>query len=128
MNRRMIDEAVARLDRNGILTDPKRLIEFDTREEVLDTWATERAWNGSAYECYLCSRKFHSLNSLNQHLRSTAHAEKRYRCPSVWQGCGKEFSALSGFVQHMEKCRVHRFKGRVEPTLDDVMKGKRITQ
>lgn len=34
--------------------------------------ATDMAWNGDAYECYLCHRDFNSLRGLNQHLASPA--------------------------------------------------------
>lgn len=32
--------------------------------------ASDRAWNGYAYECYLCHRDFSQLRGLNQHLNS----------------------------------------------------------
>ncbi len=32
--------------------------------------ATDRAWNGRAYECYFCHANFRELHSLNQHLNS----------------------------------------------------------
>lgn len=32
--------------------------------------ASDRAWNGAAYECYLCHRAFNLLAGLNQHLNS----------------------------------------------------------
>lgn len=134
MNRRMIDDLVGRLDRNGVLTDPSRLLEGGpgTRGvEVTGVWATDRAWNGRDYECYLCTRYrgFRSLAALNQHLQSPAHADKRYRCPAVWHGCGKEFSTLSGFVQHVEseQCGVYRFKSRVDRAIDGLGSGRLLT-
>ena len=128
MTRRMINELVARLDRGGILTDPARLIEYNSSSCVTGIWATQRAWNGTAYECYLCTRTFRSLDALNQHLRSPAHEDKRYRCPTVWHGCGEEFKTLSGFVQHVEseQCGVHRFKKRVDKAIDALGAGKLI--
>ena len=87
------------------------------------------AWNGSAYECYVCGRTFRSLDALNQHLRSPAHAEKKYHCPSAWHGCGTEFKTLSGFCQHVEseQCGVWRFKGKMDRVIDGLGSGKRIT-
>jgi len=32
--------------------------------------ATEKSWNGWAYECYLCHRTFSTLHGINQHLSS----------------------------------------------------------
>lgn len=128
MTRRMINELVVRLDRDGILTDPARLIEYESSSRITGMWATKRAWNGSAYECYLCTRTFRTLDSLNQHLRSPAHEDKRYRCPRVWHGCEEEFKTLSGFVQHMEseQCGVYRFRKRVNAAIDALSAGRKI--
>ena len=129
----MVDEFVKRLDSTGVITDPSRLLEGgsgSSRVEVTGTWATGRAWNGREYECYLCTRYrgFPSLAALNQHLQSPAHAEKRYKCPSAWSGCGREFSTLSGFVQHMEseQCGVYRFKGRMDRAIDGLGSGRLV--
>lgn len=64
--------------------------------------ATEAAYNGSAYECYFCQRKFGSLNSLNQHLNYGMHLSKDFRCKK----CGFTCQWLSGLIEHMEseKC------------------------
>ncbi len=40
--------------------------------------------------------------SLNQHLRSAAHADKIYRGPRTLYGCGAELCMLSAFRQHVE--------------------------
>lgn len=42
--------------------------------------ATAKAYNGRAFECYLCSGQFGSLPSLNQHLNSGVHLIKDFRC------------------------------------------------
>jgi len=70
--------------------------------------ASEMAFNGSAYECYLCHRTFSSLMSLNAHLNSPAHDAKEFKCPS----CRKEFKLISGLIQHIETetCGVARFQ------------------
>ena len=39
--------------------------------------ATSKAWNGYAWECYFCHRKFSSLAGLNQHLNSPTREAPR---------------------------------------------------
>lgn len=70
--------------------------------------ASERAFNGTAYECYLCHSTFRSLSSLNAHLGSPAHDKDQFKCPK----CKVEFKLVSGLIQHIEseKCGVARFK------------------
>ncbi|ETW80917.1 hypothetical protein HETIRDRAFT_320509 [Heterobasidion irregulare TC 32-1] len=70
--------------------------------------ATEQAFNGSAYECYLCHRTFRTLASLNMHLGSAAHDEDEFECPK----CKKTFTLISALVQHIESevCGAARFK------------------
>ena len=130
MTRAMVNRIVTSLDKNGVITNPARLIGGPSSGSggVTHTWATTRAWNGSAYECYLCHRKFATLPRLNQHLASPAHAEKMYHCPVVLRGCGAEFRTLSGFCQHMEseQCGVHRFKDAMDRYIDGIPKGRRM--
>ena len=115
MTRAMVDKLAAKLDKGSVITNPARMIGGSSssypKPVVTATWATERAWNGSAYECYLCHKEFVSLSALNTHLRSPAHGEKLYRCPKQRHGCGREYSTLSAFVQHVENgsCGVRRF-------------------
>ncbi|KAJ3567536.1 hypothetical protein NP233_g6304 [Leucocoprinus birnbaumii] len=77
---------------------PTRLITYS---------ANERAFNGHAYECYLCHRTFKSLDRLNQHLNSSTHDDLEFRCPH----CASEFQLISGLVQHIESesCGIARF-------------------
>ncbi|KAF8149339.1 hypothetical protein B0H34DRAFT_733337 [Crassisporium funariophilum] len=60
--------------------------------------ASEKSFNGSLYECFLCKRLFGTLVGLNKHLNSAAHDDDEFRCPK----CKKEFKLVSGFVQHLE--------------------------
>jgi len=60
--------------------------------------ATAASFNGKAYECYLCKKKFKQLGSLNTHLNSAAHDEDQFRRPK----CKKDFTVISGFIQHLE--------------------------
>jgi hypothetical protein len=116
ITRAEINRFIAERDRQNIITNPRRMIQYDddygTSTEYM---ASERAWNGTAYECYFCGSCFHTLGSLNQHIASPRHSVpgggKLYRCPNVG-GCGQQFYALSGLVQHIEwaECGVQRFQ------------------
>ena len=125
LTRRMIDALVASVDVGGVITDPTRMLEYGGgagsrrgKAAVTEVRATERAWNGREYECYLCPgyKGFKTLARLNQHLASPAHADKIYRCPPLLSGCSREFKTLSGLVQHVEseRCGVRRFKARMD--------------
>lgn len=111
MNRALVNERVVALDRNNIITNPSRLIEGGSAPPTATTYlATERSYNGRDYECYLCEREFSALRSLNAHLNSPRHQERIYRCPKA--ECRKQFSSLSGIIQHVESqtCEVYQFR------------------
>ncbi|TBU45967.1 hypothetical protein BD309DRAFT_955099 [Dichomitus squalens] len=130
MTRKMIDDLVSKYDKRGIITNPERLIEGPSRSspDVIRTWATERAWNGWAYECYVCHKTFSSLTALNAHLGSPVHGDKLYHCPKAYGGCGTEYRTLSAFLQHVEsgRCGVIRFQDKFRKIIDDVAKGGRL--
>eukprot|EP00457_Paulinella_chromatophora_P011191 gb/GEZN01011319.1/.p1 GENE.gb/GEZN01011319.1/~~gb/GEZN01011319.1/.p1 ORF type:complete len:343 (+),score=1.53 gb/GEZN01011319.1/:50-1078(+) len=65
-------------------------------------YATNKSWNGTAYACCLCDKRYPSLRDLNNHLGSGVHNAKVYKCPQ----CNYEFHKLSGLVMHLEteKC------------------------
>lgn len=107
LNRAKINNLVRQLDRNNVITRPMITMPgYDTVEMI----ATERAWNGYGYQCYLCSNEFSSLHGLNNHIRSPAHEQHMYRCPKA--SCAKHFKMLSGLVQHVESetCGLMRFQ------------------
>ncbi|KAJ7222748.1 hypothetical protein B0H12DRAFT_1151130, partial [Mycena haematopus] len=64
------------------LTINRYVREYDTQNIITNPHdsspATDRAWNGRAYECYLCHTGYRTLASLNQHLASPRHQEKQY--------------------------------------------------
>lgn len=104
------------------------MIKYEGTE--VKTWATARAWNGQAFECFMCNRHFRSLNALNKHLTSPAHEEKKYRCPHSYSGCGKEFPTLSSLCQHVESeiCEIRRFNSQFQRQIEDLTNNmKRIT-
>lgn len=106
--------------------------------------ATERAWNGYAFEFYLRTREFGCLHGLNQHLNSGAREfldpcmnrtrgnitdakgwgvdeEKLYRCPN--RNC-REFKTLAAILNHLESesCGITRFQ-TVQNSVDRMMRG-----
>ena len=90
--------------------------------------ATERSWNGSAYECVLCHRAYARLPDLNRHLASAAHDEKLFRCPRASDGCGPRFGTVSALVQHVEtgSCGVRRFQRQLAGVMDELTNGMRL--
>ncbi|KAF7977514.1 hypothetical protein HWV62_3496 [Athelia sp. TMB] len=70
--------------------------------------ASEQAFNGTSYECYLCHRGFRTLGSLNTHLSSAAHDVDEFKCPK----CSVKFKLISSLIQHIETevCGLARFK------------------
>jgi len=122
MNRHRLNNFVVSRDTSNLITYPPRLLTLPTG--YVETWATELAWNGAAYECYFCHSTFGTLVSLNQHLQSPRHDDKIYVCPK--SDCGQHFSVLSALCQHIEseKCGVLRFR-QVKAVMDSFISGSR---
>ncbi|OJA21526.1 hypothetical protein AZE42_01803 [Rhizopogon vesiculosus] len=93
---------------------------------VVTYYATEHAFNGTAYECYLCHRTFRTSRALNTHVSSPVHDANEFRCPK----CKREFKLISGLMQHIESesCGIARFQavGDFTKDLTDLFK-KRLT-
>ncbi|KAF8899322.1 hypothetical protein BD779DRAFT_1617033 [Infundibulicybe gibba] len=119
LNRTIINRAVQQLDRNHIITDPSRLL---TGSSDVNYSATEVAWNGYNYECYLCHNTYRTLSALNQHLASPRHQAKIYICPL--STCKLRYSTLSGLCQHIEseRCGVSKFKP-VQNVMNNLVSG-----
>ncbi|KAL0952040.1 hypothetical protein HGRIS_008682 [Hohenbuehelia grisea] len=117
-DRPTVNRLVKQYDRNHVITDPARLIGYDSTETTYT--ANGRAWNGSMYECYLCHGEYRTLASLNQHLASPRHQSKIYICPL--ESCRVRFNTLSALCQHVEseKCGVSKFK-QVQNVMDNVV-------
>ena len=79
---------VRQSDPHGIITNKQ--LEWH-KEEQGQYSATDRAYNGYGWECYLCHREFNSCNALNQHANSPVHQQKVYHCPNKRVMCGKQF-------------------------------------
>lgn len=75
LDRKSVARRVIELDTSRFITNGARLLTYGQDEY----WATERCWNGEAYECYLCHSEMRTLHALNQHLRSPRHDQKIYK-------------------------------------------------
>ncbi|THU75569.1 hypothetical protein K435DRAFT_974772 [Dendrothele bispora CBS 962.96] len=110
INRHHVTAAIHRLDINppisiaGRLTGPVAAVPTMT-----EYFATELAFNGNAYECYLCHRQCRTLQGLNNHLNSPAHDDNQFQCPHG--KCGKQFTVISGLIRHIESesCGLAKF-------------------
>jgi len=61
--------------------------------------ATEAAFNGRRYTCFLCGKStFKTLLALNSHLNSPAHDANEFKCPM----CKREFKVVSALAQHVK--------------------------
>ncbi|KAI9163389.1 hypothetical protein HJFPF1_04999 [Paramyrothecium foliicola] len=98
-------ELVRSRDSRGVIT--KNLLDWHERVEFQ---ATDKSWNGFAFECYLCRRRFGHLSRLNCHLGSQAHRQALYHCPH--STCRMEFKSLGGLLMHLESetCGYTRFE------------------
>ncbi|KAG2107898.1 uncharacterized protein F5147DRAFT_695632 [Suillus discolor] len=75
---------------------------------VASYYVTERAFNGTAYECYLCHLTFRTLGALNSHINSPVHDADEFKCPK----CERKYKFVSGLMQHIESeaCGIARFE------------------
>ncbi|KAF9028795.1 hypothetical protein BDZ89DRAFT_1065892 [Hymenopellis radicata] len=60
--------------------------------------ATEDAFDGDGYVCWVCERSFRDLEGLNKHLSSPAHDSLTFKCPR----CENQFKMISSLIQHLE--------------------------
>ncbi|KAI8938682.1 hypothetical protein NX059_004549 [Plenodomus lindquistii] len=118
VNYRTIFQAISQRDPGGLVTNKLLTYnDFDTQ-----TIATNATWNGFNFECYLCHRKYGTLQALNQHLNSPAHSEKLYRCPN--RNCNGQFPRLASLFNHLESgsCNFVRFE-KVQQHVHDFVSG-----
>ncbi|KAF7335284.1 Zinc finger protein [Mycena sanguinolenta] len=116
MDRQTLNRLLRQYDTNNVITKPSRMLEYTETTY----YATERAFNGLGYECYLCHHEFRTLQNLNKHLASPRHQQKIYVCPL--NVCRVSFATLSGLCQHIEsgRCGVLKFKV-VQDAMDQLM-------
>lgn len=129
VTRAQVDAFVARKDRRNVITNPNRMIKgpdgSQRPPEETEYWATQRSWNGWAYECFLCAAEFNTLGSLNAHLKSPRHRSLIYRCPQ--SSCGMQFRVLSALSQHVESgsCGVRKHR-QVQNLMDQLTSNFRM--
>ncbi|EFE44949.1 hypothetical protein TRV_00323 [Trichophyton verrucosum HKI 0517] len=126
MNRETILRKVRECDPYGRVT--LKQLEWHP-EDNSNYYATDQAFNGSSWQCYLCPSCFKTRHGLNQHLNSPVHKQKVYRCPNDRSQCGKEFVTLAALFHHLESesCSVVRFETAQKGVNDMFLKGKMIT-
>lgn len=91
------------------IQEPGQLI--PTPSPLTKLYASEEAFNGSAYVCARCpQRQFLTIQRLEKHLNSAVHDAAEFKCPQP--KCGREFTLISGFIQHIESrtCKLAQLK------------------
>ncbi|KAA1467238.1 hypothetical protein DENSPDRAFT_769372 [Dentipellis sp. KUC8613] len=108
ISRHQVTAAVHRLSITPAISLSHRIAGYSAPRTITHYSATELAFNGNAYECYLCHRTFRTLAGLNAHLDSPAHDADEFKCPK----CKRQFKLVSGLIQHVESeaCGLARFK------------------
>jgi hypothetical protein len=104
----------------------KKQIQWHQQENVTYS-ATEHAFNGYNWECYLCPSNFSSASALNAHLNSSAHKQKAYHCPNSTAACKKDFVTLAALFNHLESeaCAFMRFE-KVQQRVGTVLQGRKL--
>ncbi|KAL2823197.1 hypothetical protein BDW59DRAFT_149071 [Aspergillus cavernicola] len=122
LNRETIYRVIRERDPHGVITHKQ--IGW-VEEQNAHYSASNSAWNGNGFECYLCHREFTKVSGLNQHLNSPAHKQRVYHCPNG--GCSKPFAALAGLFNHLESesCSFMRFE-KVQASIGVVLQGNRL--
>ena len=128
MNRSTILRILQSRDPKCIITNKQ--IEWQP-EEQCEYRATQRAFNGYSWECYLCHKTYRTVASLNQHLNSPTHQSKAYHCINQAR-CGKQFVSLAALFNHLESescgaMRFHQVAQAHKQLTDALMDRKMIT-
>ncbi|EFR04358.1 hypothetical protein MGYG_07366 [Nannizzia gypsea CBS 118893] len=128
MNRETILRKVRECDPHGRFTT-KQITWDDDEEDNSHYSATDRAYNGRSWECYICNSCFKYRSGLNNHLNSPVHKQNVYRCPNRRSKCGKEFVTLAALFNHLESesCAVVRFEAVQRGVKDLIVRGRMIT-
>ncbi|KAJ5811813.1 zinc finger protein [Penicillium riverlandense] len=107
VDRATLRDMIRRRDPKGVISN--KLLEWHQDEDA-QYEITNRAFNGSGWECYLCHREFVHSRALNQHINSPAHQQKAYHCPNG--RCQKQFVILAALFHHLESetCSFMRFE------------------
>lgn len=124
LNRETILALIRQRDPHGVITNKQ--IGWHP-EETTTYKANHLAYNGDAWECYICHSQFSSLHRLNMHLNSPTHKEKVYHCPNHRGGCPKQFVSLARLFNHLESetCSFMRFD-KVQQHVGRILDGRRL--
>ncbi|KAK0610195.1 hypothetical protein B0T17DRAFT_128730 [Bombardia bombarda] len=116
-------DIVRRKDSRGILT--KKLVGYTGQPTGGYRVTGNAAWNGRAWECYLCHHGFGSSHALEQHLNSGTHRQPLYHCPK--DTCHMNFKTLAAIINHLESetCGAMRFE-TVQRRIGDIVTGNRL--
>lgn len=122
LNHEKILAIVRERDPHGTITNKQ--IEW-LEEQTLEYRATNQAYNGQAWECYLCHGTFRAMVGLNRHLNSPTHKEKVYHCPNF--KCEKQFITLASPFHHLESesCAFMRF-ANVQKQVQGIVTGRKF--
>ncbi|KAF1828624.1 hypothetical protein BDW02DRAFT_511913 [Decorospora gaudefroyi] len=124
LNRDTILNMIRQRDPHGVITNKQ--IEWH-KEKDFKYSVTNRAFNGSYWECYICHDEFSTKPALNAHINSPVHKQKVYRCPNSTKECGKQFVTLAGLFNHLESeaCAFMRFE-KVQQQVKCVLQGSKL--
>ena len=117
INRHQVTAAVKKLNIVPEICITPRLLPSSDPHTISTYIATEKSFNETSYECFLCHKGFRTLPSLNTHLASPAHDADEFRCPK----CKRDFTVISALVQHIESevCGLAKMK-EVQGHFDDL--------
>lgn len=123
LNRESIHRIIRQRDPNNVIT--KKQIGWH-EEGTVSVSATNAAYNGRYWVCYICKKQFSNVSNLNAHLNSPVHKQKVYHCPN-WRDCSKEFSTLAALFNHLESesCYFMRFES-VQEHAGNVLQGRNL--
>lgn len=124
LNRETILGMIRERDPRGVITNKQ--IEWHKEENVKYS-ATNRAFNGSYWECYMCHNEFNTAKALNAHLNSPVHKQRAYHCPNAKGNCGRQFVTLAGLFNHLESeaCAFIRFE-KVQQQVSHVLQPRKL--
>ncbi|OCL13649.1 hypothetical protein AOQ84DRAFT_282691 [Glonium stellatum] len=124
LNRETILNMIRERDPHGVITNKQ--IGWHKEENVKYS-ATNHAFNGYYWECYVCHNEYTTVNALNAHINSPSHKQKVYRCPNSKVQCGKQFVTLAGPFNHLESeaCAFMRFEN-VQRQMTHVLQGRKL--
>ncbi|OJD10175.1 hypothetical protein ACJ73_09909 [Blastomyces percursus] len=126
LNRESILREIRTRDPRGVIVN-KQIAWHEDADTSTTYLATDHAFNGRCWECYICHANFKSRTALNSHLNSPVHKQKVYHCPNTRGRCAGQFSTLAALFSHLESesCAFIRFDS-VQRQVGGVLQGSRL--